>query len=226
MPTTMANSLCRSWMAKKKINLSKLKDTGSVKFKKGMMVMNEGTNIEVGKNGNVLIIKAKPTDGLKLNIDGIDYKQNSLFKIKSMAFYLPYGTHEIKAECEGYVTAGFSVNIGQSKVVRNVKLKKIKKSKGASVIPYTNSNTITPGQNGNELMVFIKPATANIDIDGNKYLADSKGRLIINLPYGIHKISVEANSFYSEQVSVNIGKKSAKKKIKLKRIPTKKRKSK
>lgn len=208
----------------KKIKLSELEESGSVKLKKGMVLMTGENGIEAGKNGNVLILEPTPTDGIRLFVDGIEYKPNSNVKVKSLVFNLPYGAHEVKADCDGYVSTGFTVNIGQSKVTRKVKLKKIKTKKGEFVTPNNTGNTIIPGQNGNDLELVVKPVFASIFIDGNPYSADEKGRLMLDLPYGMHKIDVEANGYFKEQTTVVIGKKSTKKVVKLKKISKKKNK--
>ena len=206
---------------KKTIKLSKSNEEGPIKQKSGIVVMNDGSGIEVGKNGNILIIKPTPVNDVTFYVDNVKYKPKSNIKIKSLIFYLPYGAHEIKAECEGYIPEVFSVNIGRSKVTESVKLKKEKKSKKKQIVPNSSGNGIIPGQNGNEVMISVKPIYADIVINGTRYKADSYGNLSINLPYGIQKVSVEADGYFTEQVSVNVGKKSAKKKVKLKKISAK-----
>lgn len=217
--STVADVLIRNKKTeiKKTIKLSKLSEGGNIKQKSGMVVMNDASGIEVGKNGNILIIKPKPTNDVTFYVDNNKYKPKSNIKIKSLIFYLTYGAHEIKAECEGYIPAVLSVNIGRSKVTESIKLKKEKKSKKNQIAPSFSGNGIIPGQNGNEVIISVKPIYANIVINNTIYKTDFKGNLRINLPYGIQKISVEAEGFFTEQVSVNVGKKSVKKKVKLKK---------
>lgn len=207
----------------KTIILSKSKGDGHIKIKSGMFVMNDASSIEVGKSGNILVINPKPANNVTFYVDNVEYKPNRSLKIKSLVFYLPYGAHEIKAECDGYVQASFSVNIGNSKVVKNLTLRKEKKNKRGGNSPRDIiGNGIIPGQNGNEVMVVVKPIYSKVDINGIKYSPDSKGRLSLNMPYGIQKLTVEADGYFSEQISVNVGKKSVKKIVKLRRLPKKK----
>lgn len=222
--TAISNILIKSKKkeTQKTIKLSKSKGDSHLKIKSGMFVMNDAGRIEVGKNGNILVINPKPTNSVTFYVDNIEYKPSINLKIKSLVFYLPYGTHEIKAECDGYERTSFSVNIGKSKVTKSLTLKKEKKGKKDNRTQSIINNGIIPGQNGNEVMVVVKPIYSKIDINGIKYSPDSKGRLSLNLPYGIQKVTVEADGYFSEQLSVNVGKRSVKKSVKLKRLPKKK----
>lgn len=198
------------------IKLSEEKIAGDLKFKKGTLVMNEHHNIEVGKNGNILIINPKPKDGIILHVDGVAYVPQNNVEVNSLVFFLPYGSHEVNMECEGYVSAGFTVNIGQSAVTRKVKLEKIKE--GKTPVQAVSRNGVVPGQNGSEVVITVKPIYATVTISGVRYSADSKGSVRLYLPYGMHRVQVEANGFYTEQATITVGKKTVKEKIKLKEM--------
>lgn len=204
----------------KKIKLSEEKGSEATNLKKGMILMNSETNIEAGKNGNMLILSVKPTQGVKLSVDGVAYRLEDNVKVKSMVFALPYGAHDVKIDCEGYQTETFSVNIGKSKVERAISLKKNKKNKQQKSY---SVNGITVGQDGNEVLFSVSPIYAKIIVNGQTFSPNLKGQLIMVLPYGIHRASIEADGYFSEQVSINVGKNSVKKKIKLKKLPKKKR---
>lgn len=116
----------------KKIKLSKLKkQKENKKEKKSIQTIDIDNKIEVGKTGNLLILNLKSVEGTKITVDNYTWIQNNPM-IKSLQYNLAYGIHKVKAECEGYEPLVFTVNIGKSKVMREVKLKKfgkIKKSK-------------------------------------------------------------------------------------------------
>ena len=198
------------------VKLSEEKIAGKLKFKKGTLVMNEQNNIEVGKNGNVLIINPKPKSGIKVYVDGVPYIPDSNVEINSLVFFMPYGSHEVNMECNGYVSTGFTVNIGQSTVTKEVKMEKIKEGKGLA--QNISRNGIVPGQNGSEVVISVKPFNAQVSIDGEKYTPDSDGDIHLCLSYGIHKVQVEANEFFTEQTTIVVGRKTVKEKIKLKKM--------
>lgn len=198
------------------IKLSEVKGTGALKFKKGTLVMNEQNDIIVGKNGNILIINPIPQNGIKIYVDGIVYEPTSNVEVNSFVFYLPYGSHDVNMECDGYTSTGFTVNIGQSAVTRKVKLEKIKK--GENLVQNISRNGIVPGQNGSEVLITVMPINAQVSINGEKYTADSKGNVLLCLPYGMHKVQVEANGYFTEQTTITVERKMVKEKIKLKKI--------
>lgn len=113
----------------KKIKLSKLKkQKENKKEKKSIQTIDIGNKIEVGKTGNLLILNLKSVEGTKITVDDYTWIQNNPM-IKSLQYNLAYGIHKVKAECDGYEPLVFTVNIGKSKVKREVKLKKLGKTK-------------------------------------------------------------------------------------------------
>lgn len=203
----------------KKIKLDKLEES---KSKKGVLRKNDD-DLEIGKTGNLFVLSIKAMEGLKITVDENVWISDSQEKIKTIEYILPYGTHDVKAECEGYESMFFSVNIGKSKVSRSVKLKKLgKKGKSKDQSSETDSKDIIVGQNGNQVEIRVKPTTASIVIDGNRYSPNPKGKLTEKLPYGIHKVFIEAEGYVSQQITIDVGKKGVDKSVKLKKVPRKK----
>lgn len=206
----------------KKIKLSKLKESKS-KVKKGVVRKNND-DIEIGKTGNLFVLYLKYLDGLKVTVDDDVWISNQE-KIKAIEYYLPYGTHEVKVECNGYETFSFSVNIGKSKVSRSVKLKKKGKKGNGDGVSSTNnydSKGVVAGLNGNQVVISVKPIYATVIVDDAQYNPDSKGKVTENLLYGVHTILVEAEGYVTQRFTIDVGKKGISKSVKLKKNPRKK----
>ncbi len=199
----------------KKIRLKKLKEE---KSKKGVLSYNKNNSVEIGKTGNRLIINLKYVAGMKIFIDDEEVKLGASDNIKVIDFVLPYGTHEFKAECSGYESENFSVNIGASEVKRTVSLKKKKGSVTGVFSSGHVPNDIIPGQNGNELRLDVTPKNAIVKIDGSTYVLNGRGQLNIGLSFGFHTIVVEADGFESKQITINVGSSVVKNKVRLKKL--------
>lgn len=132
----------------KSIKLSKLKKQKQVKSNE---TMEFGNLSEVGKTGNILILDLKCAEGTKINVDGSTLNIDNSNILKTIKYVLPYGIHEVKAECVGYEPISFTVNIGKSKVKREIKLRKIgkksnKKKKDKNSSYSVNDGLYTNGQ--------------------------------------------------------------------------------